>query len=275
METTVSVVIPVYNCQAYLAESVTSVCDQSTPLTEILIVDDGSTDNTPAVAKRLIATHSDRQIHYLAQSHSGPGAARNTGIAHARGEYIAFLDSDDVLLEGSLSTRSKILTNHPDVALVFSDYHIRYNPKRAEYRRLRSNGIDGYLEENGMKKVDDHYFLDRSFIDIYLSFSPYPIFTSTVMIRSNVIRPGSLFRTDILTAEDLDFFLKLLKRDNCAYIPDSLAWYNYHRGSLARQTEQIANDTLMVLNSHLVNCKRAKFRDACCQQIKKISTKLN
>ena len=87
----VSCVIPVWNGEKYLAEAIQSVLDQSYPKIEVVIVDDGSTDGTPDV----IATFEDR-VTSMRQEQSGPAAARNTGIAASKGDFIAFLDSDDI-----------------------------------------------------------------------------------------------------------------------------------------------------------------------------------
>ena len=96
--TLISVIIPTYNCAQYLGEAINSVLAQDYPRLEIIVVDDGSTDNTAAV----VATFGD-QLTCTRQDNQGIGGARNTGQALARGEFIAFLDADDLYLPGKLS----------------------------------------------------------------------------------------------------------------------------------------------------------------------------
>ena len=100
-----SVVIPVYNRAAALARAIASVCAQSCQDFEILVVDDGSTDNPRAVIDRL----EDPRIRFIAQANAGGGAARNTGIAQARGRFVALLDSDDVFLPHHLASMRTLL----------------------------------------------------------------------------------------------------------------------------------------------------------------------
>ena len=106
----VSVIIPVHNGQEYLAEAVESIRKQNYELLEIIIIDDGSTDNTEKIARGL-----GPDIHYLFQQNAGPASARNTGIVASRGEIIAFLDSDDFWPPDRLTVAIRYLEQHPEV----------------------------------------------------------------------------------------------------------------------------------------------------------------
>src|SRR5688500_2053614 len=99
----VSVVIPCYNHGAYLPEAVASVQSQNYPSLEIIVIDDGSTDNTKAVAAGLTG------ITYFYQPNQGLSAARNAGIRHSKGEFLLFLDADDWLLPEAIETNVKYL----------------------------------------------------------------------------------------------------------------------------------------------------------------------
>jgi glycosyltransferase involved in cell wall biosynthesis len=110
----ISVVIPVYNGARYLSECIESVCGQTLPASEIIVVDDGSEDDTPKVA----AGWTDR-IRYQRVSHGGPGRARNHGVGLAATDVLAFIDSDDVWLPGKLQLQMVALSREDGPAMVF------------------------------------------------------------------------------------------------------------------------------------------------------------
>jgi glycosyltransferase involved in cell wall biosynthesis len=110
----VSVIIPVYNHDRFIGAALTSVLAQTYPPFEIIVVDDGSTDASAVVAR------SFPGVEVQSQTNAGPSAARNTGIGLARGELLAFLDSDDLWVEHKLAVQVDYLRAHPDVPYVLS-----------------------------------------------------------------------------------------------------------------------------------------------------------
>lgn len=120
MALTVSVVIPTYNRVHLIARAVTSALANVAPGDEVIVVDDGSTDDT--LAK--LAVFGDR-IRAIRGRHAGAGAARNTGIAAARGDLVAFLDSDDEWLPNKLALQRALFEARPDVLFCFSDFAVR------------------------------------------------------------------------------------------------------------------------------------------------------
>lgn len=105
----VSVIIPVYNCERYLAQAIESVLAQTYQPTEVIIVDDGSTDSSSAIAR------SYKEINYIYQCNQGVAAARNTGIAASQGQFIAFLDADDLWTPKKLEVQVTYLLKRPRV----------------------------------------------------------------------------------------------------------------------------------------------------------------
>jgi glycosyltransferase involved in cell wall biosynthesis len=118
IEDLVSTIIPVHNRAAALREAVESVLAQNWRPIEVLIVDDGSTDDTPAVAAQLASTHPD-VVRVVSRANGGPGAARETGRLAARGEFIQYLDSDDVLLPGKFKAQISALRAQPDAGAAY------------------------------------------------------------------------------------------------------------------------------------------------------------
>ncbi|MDW8146902.1 MAG: glycosyltransferase family A protein [Roseiflexaceae bacterium] len=117
----VSVVIPCYNQARFLPEAVASVVAQTFTDWEIIIVDDGSPDDTAAVAQRLIAAYPDRRIRLIRQENRGLAEARNAGIRVARAPYILPLDADDMIEPEMLALTVAALDTHPDVGFVYTD----------------------------------------------------------------------------------------------------------------------------------------------------------
>jgi len=118
----VSVVIPCHGQARYLDEAVGSVIDQTYRDWEIVIVDDGSPDDTATVAEGLIAGHPDRRIRLLRQANQGTPGARNAGIAASSGRYVLPLDADDILLPEMLARTVGLLEAEPELAIAYTDY---------------------------------------------------------------------------------------------------------------------------------------------------------
>jgi glycosyltransferase involved in cell wall biosynthesis len=119
-EKMVSIIMPVYNGEKYIKQAIECVFDQSYQEWELIIVDDGSMDNTA----NIIGTFSDQRIHYLFQENRGEAAARNTGMGQMKGEYMAFIDADDLYFPNALEDMVSYLDEHPQHGSVFSDGYI-------------------------------------------------------------------------------------------------------------------------------------------------------
>ena len=129
----VSVVIPVLNGQDYIVQCIDSVLEQSYPNYEIIVIDDGSTDDTARLVKQF-----QQEINYVYQPNQGTACARNRGIELAKGKYIAFLDHDDLWLPDKLSYQVQSMDNDPRAELVFT---------------LVVQFIDGFLSEDERKRI--------------------------------------------------------------------------------------------------------------------------
>lgn len=134
----ISVVIPVFNGEKFVAEAIGSVLNQAEPALEILVVDDGSTDDSAAIAEKL-----GEPVRVLRQSNSGHAAARNTGMALARGEYITSLDSDDLFSPDKFALQAGRLDSNPDVDIVIGQLsYLQPRGGLAEGRRSYSEHVD-------------------------------------------------------------------------------------------------------------------------------------
>jgi glycosyltransferase involved in cell wall biosynthesis len=139
MSPLVSIVMPAYNAEAYIAEAVRSVLEQSHTNWELVIVDDGSTDGTAVI----LNTFHDPRIHVLHQMNKGIGSARNLALDHVKGTLLAFLDADDILPANSLMARVKLLQDHAEVA-VADGRMIEVNADRSHTLRTFRPTFTGY-----------------------------------------------------------------------------------------------------------------------------------
>ncbi|RKZ14827.1 hypothetical protein DRQ53_10585 [bacterium] len=139
-----SVIVPTYNYDAWIESALRSVLAQvpASAQVEIVVADDGSTDDTAQVVKALAA---DLPIRYLHQTNSGPASARNLAMSQAGGRYLMFLDSDDSLQPGCIETTLAFLEQHPEVGLFFTNYDI-YD----EQGVVTASGVDTWSGFRGL-----------------------------------------------------------------------------------------------------------------------------
>jgi len=240
----ISVIIPTYNHGHYLTEALHSVLDQAGPECEVIIIDDGSRDHTKDRCQRLSSEYQER-IRYFYQKNMGPGEARNYGIRKARAPTIAFLDADDCLLKGSISKRIQLLNKFPHVPFVFTDYHVKFHKHQCTLARLEQKGFCDYFKDVILFQSDKEVIFSQNIINKYLQFSPYPIYTGTVMFRKSIVEDVGYFRTDIKVGEDLNFFLRIVRRYQVGFINEPLSCYNNYRGCLACQFHEDQLDHIL------------------------------
>ena len=205
----VSVVIPAYNTEQFLAETIRSVLDQTYGDYEVIVVDDGSSDGTLGVARSF-----EPGVKVLSQPNGGPASARNLAIRDARGDYIAFLDSDDLWTKDKLEEQVAFMERNPAVDLVYSEALM-------------------FTGNNGDRKVSEKFGFpyDPSFRS--LLFGNY-IPNSTVMIRRSCVDKVGLLneRRELVGVEDYEYWLRVAKRSTMAGIPRPLMYYRVRDGNL-------------------------------------------
>lgn len=133
----VSVIIPAFNAAHFLPETIASVRHQTRPVHEIIIIDDGSKDDTEQIVGTL-----GKDIVYIKQNNAGVSAARNRGISEASGEFIALLDADDLWLPNKIEKQLQVFIDHPDVALVATD--------RADIDAQGARLLDSLFKQRGL-----------------------------------------------------------------------------------------------------------------------------
>lgn len=205
----VSVIIPTRNRAALLEEAITSVFAQTYQDWELIVVDDGSTDHTPSVVQRY--DQRGHLVRYHHQVSQGPGAARNTGLALARGEFIAFLDDDDLWLPEKLGTQVGYLRRHPDVGFV-------YCPMRV----LEPDGRWDGMKPSAAHEPTWEALLRHSFIP------------PSVVVRRVCFDACGAFAEHLAVAEDYDLWLRVGRRFPFGATTEPLAVYRRHGANVTR-----------------------------------------
>lgn len=210
----VSVVIPAYNATAYVREAVESALQQTYKNIEIIVVDDGSTDN---LRETLASYVKQGMVRYLYQKNKGLSAARNTGIREARGEYIALLDADDMFLPNKIEKQVAFLTAHPECDVCYCDLWHFYEGEEGKMLKLNYTYYSG-------SEVFPH-LLKKNFIN--------PL---TTVFRKSIFERFGYFDESIRHyAEDWDLWLRFSYGGACfCFLPDILAKYRMRKkGSLS------------------------------------------
>ncbi len=234
-EPLVSVVITCYNSARYLAETLASVVAQTHPRIEIIVVDDGSSDNTASIAQSYPVT-------YLHQQNQGVSAARNNGILHCRGEYVQFLDHDDRLLPQAIEIGVSLLERHPACAMAVGEHrYIAADGTALGYSSKRSVGRNHYLA-----------LLQHNFIE-----SP-----CSVLHRRSTLPINGVFDNSVQGAEDYELYLRIARQGELILHEAVVAEYRLHNGSLSRDGERMILVTHRVLQMELpyVRGDRKKLR---------------
>jgi len=235
MNPLVSVIIPVYNAEKYIKKTLESVLVQSFKDYEVIVVDDGSTDHTPAI----LDPFKDK-ITYIRQENSGgPASPRNSGILAAKGKYIALFDSDDIMFEKKLEKDIQILKNNPDVSLLFSNFILLENEVPRSYSWFEKENVKKII--NTIPRVQTgatSYCFTRPVYDEILQNNF--IGTSTVVVKKSDIVDTGLFDESLIVIEDRDMWLRLSKAGKIfAFNTEVLSYYRFLEGSISRQTKNI------------------------------------
>lgn len=203
----ISVIIPTYNCDRYIVEAIDSVLSQENCDVEVIVIDDGSTDDTGKV----LEPYGDR-IRYVLQKNQGVAAARNHGIAQAKGNYVAFLDADDYFLPGKLSSQAKILDTKPHIGIVHSGWQ--------------------RVDSEGKKILDVRPWEDVPVLDLAGWLRWKPVLPSAMMFRREWLEYAGGFDPRFPPAEDTNLVLRMaLKGCLTEWLPEITVHYRQHEQS--------------------------------------------
>ncbi len=214
----VSVVIPTWNSAKFIGEALQSVFNQTFKDYEVIVVDDGSTDST----KQVIDGY-ESEIKYIFQKQGGPASARNRGIRESLGQYVAFLDADDVWLPSKLESQVRMFRQCPKMAMVFTENFV-FNASG-----LCQNSL-GKRRKLMKGDVAKNIFLYSGVV------------TSTVMVRSEVFNEVGLFEEELQLAEDDNMWIRIAANFEVGLIDEPLIRYRVH-------PQKISSDKIRLMES--------------------------
>jgi len=221
----VSVVIPTYNYAQYIEEAIDSALVQTHKGCEIIVVDDGSTDDTKGVVSQYRS-----EIRYIYQKNQGLSAARNTGVRNSEGEYIAILDSDDLWLPSKIEKQIKLFEANSRLGLVYSDGLVF-----GEELAWNDLSFGGNM----------NFYRGRIFDKLLLgNFIPCP----SVVIKRGCFDKVGLFDINLGACEDWDMSLRISSHYEVDYVEELLVKHRKHRGSMETKAEMMEENALKVLD---------------------------
>ena len=242
----VSVIVPCYNRADIVGETVDSLLRQTYPHLEIIAVDDGSTDNT----RDVLAAYADDRVRYFYKPNGGLSAARNYGLARARGEFIAFLDSDDLWHDWKLEAQIRLFERHPDVGLIWSDMStfstigttLAERHLRDYYSAYEAVDFEGNHDPAGVLRDlvagihrtfrESPYYVADVFHHMFNGNLVHP---STAIVRRDRLRESGPFQPEVTGpgGEDYHFYFGICSKGLVAFMDAPTTLYRIHPQQLS------------------------------------------
>jgi GT2 family glycosyltransferase len=219
----VSVIIPAYNQASYVSKAIQSVLDQTYSNFEIIVVNDGSTDETPQILARIL----DPRVRIISQPNAGLSAARNTGIRESSAPLVTLLDADDLFMPDKLAILVAYLENHPEIGMVSGGTQII---DQNDFPLSQNIQTPGSLELPGL-------------------FFANPFIPSAIMVRRSWLERVGVFDESLRACEDWDMWHRLAKAGcRFAWVENLVAAYRYHPGQMTRESERMRKAIFTVLD---------------------------
>jgi glycosyltransferase involved in cell wall biosynthesis len=225
----VSIITPIYNGKQYISETIKSALAQTYKNFELLLINDGSTDNSAEIIRSYF---NDERIIYIEQKNSGVASARNTAIRVAKGKYIGFLDQDDLWHKNKLEEQVAILENDENIALI----HSKQDFIDSQGNEINFNWIIGGTGD--------------CFADIFIKNK---IAVLTVLIRKTILDEIGLFNEQLSGADDYEMWLRVTLRHPIKYLDIPLATYRFHDNNISKNSFKMTILELNTINSIIFN----------------------
>jgi len=248
----VSIIVPAYNSGEFISKVIDSALNQTYRNAEIVVVDDGSTDNTREILDPYI---QNRQIRYFYHSNAGHGAARNRGIEHSRGEFICFLDHDDLMIPDSVESRLSAFEKYPGLEFVFTDCRKVFVNDIGEERVYRERDLHeaGFLHTIPDTCIDEQgdgiYIFNRELSSSLLLWCF--IWIGAVMIRKGVFEKAGLFDESLRVSPDYDLWIRISFLSQIGFLDKCTAIYRTNSGSMSKNQVALLSENIKIREKYL------------------------
>lgn len=253
--TAISIVLPSYNRAGTIGRPIESVLAQDFKDFELIVVDDGSTDDT----RERVASYSDTRIVYLCQNTNlGGNAARNRGIAEAKGKIVCFIDSDDAFLPHKLSYVSDYFDAHPDTDVLVDSFEILYPPGGNKKTKRRINPV-----------IDNSADLELAIFARHLYKA-----TPALSARRDALIAVGLFDESLKRRQDMDLLLRLVRQTTCAST-DAVLWTKYwSEDAISSKLDTFVDATLEICERHPDYLRHPEFRTGLSRDVARHAVRL-
>ena len=219
----VSIIMPCYNAARFIGEAVASVIDQTEVSWELLVVDDGSTDGSGDVVRRI----ADPRVRLISQENAGVSAARNAGLSESRGEFVAFLDADDRMRPERLRAALDVFDRHPFLDLVVHDF-VRFEHDSGRYLPSQFELVTSWRSMPSKADGTEHTrIVEGCAVLAHPYLQPTFIWTQNVLIRSARAR-ASAFPVGVRICEDAWYLYRVMPGARLAIVPQVLVELRRH-----------------------------------------------
>jgi glycosyltransferase involved in cell wall biosynthesis len=264
----VSVIVPCFNRADIVGETIDSLLRQTYTELEVIVVDDGSTDDT----RRVIASYADERLRYFYKPNGGLSAARNYGLALARGEFIAFLDSDDLWRDWKLESQMRLFDRHLEVGMIWSDmstfttgdaiisarhlrdYYSAYEAVEFERHHRPVGVLSDLIQDPSPDVASSPYYIADIFQHMFNGNLVHP---STAIVRRGRLRESGPFEPEVTGqgGEDYHFYFRICSKGQVAFLDAPTTLYRIHASQLSTCNRlKEAHGNLSVI-THWVNRK--------------------
>lgn len=256
MNTLVSIIIPAFNYGHFLNDCISSLTNQEYKDWEAIIVDDGSTDNTREICEGLV--QKDKRVRYIRQENQGQPAARNTGLASAKGSYIQFLDADDLIQPKKISSQVNFLKANTDTDIVFADVYY-FESNRTSKQDLFLNRWDE-PQKPWITKIEGS---GEKLVNAYARKNLFEL--GCALFRHSAVSEIGNFDTSLKGVEDYDFCWRaaiLGNRFSYAHEEEAAILMRHHPKSFSKNVRCMHKAEISLRNKNRYRLKSAGFTEA-------------
>lgn len=210
----VSVVVPVYNAEKFLLQSINSILEQTFTDFELLLINDGSTDRSAEICEKF--KERDVRVRVFHKSNGGVSSARNLGILKSRADLIAFMDSDDYWSKNHLAELILLVSQYPDACAYTTSYYFDHGYGQifpANYKLLPKPPWSGIIED---------YFLNSGLSDHLIN-------SSSILIKKNILKETGVFEESLPYGEDIDLWVRIVLSGKLAFTYSGQSYYRVHK----------------------------------------------